>query len=133
LKFPRGSSRRLSEGPADPTWDNDPAVNKWRALIWNKYYPDGDKANANNLYGYVRPRPMVQVLKQVRHTLTRENVMKQARTSGISLDLMLAGHQGQHLAGRLFSDRADAAHDFNGEAWEFSATSSPASRPRGEH
>ena len=49
--------------PTDPTWDKDPAVVKWRAFM-DKYYPDGDKTNANNLYGYVQSEAMVQVLKQ---------------------------------------------------------------------
>src|SRR5437868_1536889 len=34
--------------PTDPTWDKDPPVVKWRAFM-DKYYPDGDKGNANNL------------------------------------------------------------------------------------
>ena len=44
----------------------------------DKYYPDGDKTNANNTYGYVQAQTMVQVLKQCGDNLTRENVMKQA-------------------------------------------------------
>ena len=41
--------------PTDPTWKDDPAVKKWRAFM-DKYYPDGDKTNANNVYGYVQSR-----------------------------------------------------------------------------
>ena len=44
----------------------------------DKSYPDGDKSNANNVYGYVLAQNMVQVLKQCGDDLTRENVMKQA-------------------------------------------------------
>ena len=41
--------------PTDPTWKDDPGVKKWRAFM-DKYYPDGDKTNANNAYGYVERR-----------------------------------------------------------------------------
>src|SRR6201987_3037990 len=63
--------------PTDPTWDKDPAVIKWREFM-DKYYPEGDKANFNNVYGYVQSEAMTQVLKQCGDNLTRENVMKQA-------------------------------------------------------
>ncbi len=58
----------------------------------DKYYPDGDKTNANNLYGYVQAEAMVQVLKQCGDNLTRENVMKQAANlKNFHSDLMLPG------------------------------------------
>ena len=38
--------------PTDPAWKDDPGVQAWRAFM-DKYYPDGDKTNANNVYGYV--------------------------------------------------------------------------------
>ena len=45
----------------------------------DKYFPDGDKTNNNNVYGYAHvAQTMVQVLKQCGDNLTRENVMKQA-------------------------------------------------------
>ena len=64
---------------------------KWRAFM-DKYYPDGDKTNANNLYGYVQAEAMVQVLKQCGDNLTRENVMKQAANlKDFHTDLLLPG------------------------------------------
>src|SRR5260370_8477715 len=80
LEFSKGIiSTAYLKDPTDPTWDNDPAVNKWRAFM-DKYYPDGDKANANNPYRYLQAESMVQVLKQCGDTLTRENVMKHSAT-----------------------------------------------------
>src|SRR6201990_3447999 len=49
--------------PTDARWKDDPGVAKWRAFM-DKYYPDGDKANANNAYAYVEAQAMIQVLKQ---------------------------------------------------------------------
>ncbi len=63
--------------PTDPQWDNDAGMNEWRAFM-KKYYPDGNLADASNVYGYAVARTLVQVLKQCGDQLTRENVMKQA-------------------------------------------------------
>ena len=53
LEYAKGIiSTAYLKDPTDPTWKNDPAVMKWRAFM-DKYYPDGDKTNANNVYGYV--------------------------------------------------------------------------------
>src|SRR4029077_6826457 len=63
LQFAKGIiSTAYLKDPTDPTWNSDPAVLKWRAFM-DKYYPDGDKTNANNLYGYVQSEAIVQVLK----------------------------------------------------------------------
>ena len=63
--------------PTNPEWDNDSAMVAWRDFM-KKYYPDGDLADAGNVYGYGEARTLVQVLKQCGDNLTRENVMKQA-------------------------------------------------------
>ena len=44
----------------------------------DKWYPEGDKTNSNNVYAYAVAQTLVQVLKQCGDNLTRENVMKQA-------------------------------------------------------
>ncbi len=61
----------------DPQWKNDKHMKDWNVFM-DKYVPDGDKADASNVYGYTVARTMVQVLKQCGNDLTRENVMKQA-------------------------------------------------------
>src|SRR5246127_1744201 len=63
--------------PTDPTWKDDPGIKAWAAFM-DKYYPEGDKTNNNNVYGYATPQTMVQVLKQCGDDLTRENIMRQA-------------------------------------------------------
>ena len=63
--------------PTDPAWKDDPGIKTWQVFM-EKYYPDGDKLNANNVYGYAVAQTMVQVLKQCGDDLTRENIMKQA-------------------------------------------------------
>jgi ABC-type branched-subunit amino acid transport system substrate-binding protein len=104
--------------PTDPTWDADPAVVKWRAFM-DKYYPDGDKTNANNLYGYVQSEAMLQVLKQCGDNLTRENVMKQAANlKNFHSDLMLPGIMVNTGPDDYFPIEQMQLMRFNGEAWE---------------
>src|ERR1700761_3124331 len=104
--------------PTDPTWKDDPAVKKWRAFM-DKYYPDGDKANANNLYGYVESQALIQVLKQCGDDLTRENVMKQAANlKDFTSDMLLPGIKVTTSPEDYFPIEQMQLMRFNGESWE---------------
>jgi ABC-type branched-subunit amino acid transport system substrate-binding protein len=119
LEYSKGIiSTAYLKDPTDPTWDKDPAVVSWRAFM-DKYYPDGDKTNANNLYGYVQAEAMMQVLKQCGDNLTRENVMKQAASlKNFHSDLMLPGIMVNTSADDYFPIEQMQLMKFNGEAWE---------------
>ncbi|MCK1436756.1 ABC transporter substrate-binding protein [Bradyrhizobium sp. 15] len=104
--------------PTDPTWDKDPAVVAWRTFM-DKYYPEGDKTNANNLYGYVQAEAMAQVLRQCGDNLTRDNVMKQATSlKDFHTDLMLHGIMVNTSADDYFPIEQMQLMRFNGQAWE---------------
>jgi ABC-type branched-subunit amino acid transport system substrate-binding protein len=119
LEYSKGIiSTAYLKDPTDPTWNDDPAVNKWRAFM-DKYYPDGDKTNANNLYGYVESEAMVQVLKQCGDNLTRENVMKEAANlKDFHSELMLPGIKVNTSPDDYFPIEQMQLQKFNGEAWE---------------
>jgi ABC-type branched-subunit amino acid transport system substrate-binding protein len=119
LEYSKGIiSTAYLKDPTDPTWDKDPAVVSWRAFM-DKYYPDGDKTNANNLYGYVQAEAMMQVLKQCGDNLTRDNVMKQAASlKNFHSDLMLPGIMVNTSADDYFPIEQMQLQKFNGEAWE---------------
>ncbi|KWV54230.1 branched-chain amino acid ABC transporter substrate-binding protein [Bradyrhizobium macuxiense] len=119
LEFSKGIiSTAYLKDPTDPTWDKDPPVIAWRAFM-DKYYPDGDKTNANNIYGYVQAEAMVQVLKQCGDNLTRENVMKQAANlKNFHSDLMLPGVMVNTGPDDYFPIEQMQLMKFNGEAWE---------------
>jgi branched-chain amino acid transport system substrate-binding protein len=70
-------STQYLKDPTDSQWDSDPAIKEWKSFM-KRYYPDGNLADASNLYGYAAAQTMVQVLKQCGDNLTHENVMKQA-------------------------------------------------------
>jgi hypothetical protein len=104
--------------PTDPTWKDDAGVKKWQAFM-DKYYPDGDKLNANNVYGYVLAQNMAQVLKQCGDNLTRDNVMKQAANlKDFSTDMMLPGIKANTAPDDYFPIEQMQLMKFNGEAWE---------------
>lgn len=77
--------------PGDPEWAGHPAMREWRAWM-AKHYPDGDPSDYLNVYGYVTAQLVEQVLRQAGDELTRENVMRQARSlRGFAPAMMLPG------------------------------------------
>ena len=63
--------------PTDPRWENDAGMRQWRAFM-ERHYPQGDRSDTLNVYGYAAARALVQVLLQCGDDLSRENVMRQA-------------------------------------------------------
>jgi branched-chain amino acid transport system substrate-binding protein len=57
----------------------------------DKWYPEGDKTNSNNVYAYAVAQTLVEVLKKCGDNLTRENIMKQASHLDMELPLLLPG------------------------------------------
>jgi ABC-type branched-subunit amino acid transport system substrate-binding protein len=103
--------------PTDPAWKDDAGVKVWREFM-DKYYADGDKSNANNVYGYVQAQAMVQVLKQCGDDLTRANVMKQAANlKDFSTDMMLPGIKVNTSPTDFFPIEQMQLMKFDGEAW----------------
>jgi ABC-type branched-subunit amino acid transport system substrate-binding protein len=103
--------------PTDPAWKDDPGVQTWRDFM-DKYYPDGDKTNSNNVYGYAVAQTMVQVIKQCGDDLTRENIMKQAASiKNFSSDVMLPGIKVNTGPDDFFPIEQMQLMRFDGEAW----------------
>jgi ABC-type branched-subunit amino acid transport system substrate-binding protein len=76
--------------PKDPQWKNDAGLNEWRTFM-TKWYPEGDQEDAATVFGYGVAQGLVQVLKQCKDDLTRENVMKQAANLNFELGVYLPG------------------------------------------
>ncbi len=103
--------------PTDPAWKDDPGVKTWRAFM-DKYYPDGDQTNNNDVYGYAVAQTMVQVLKQCGDDLTRENVMKQAANlKNFSSEVMLPGIKVNTGPDDFFPIEQMQLMQFDGQAW----------------
>ena len=103
--------------PTDPAWKDDPGVKTWQAFM-DQYYPNGDKLDLNNVYGYAAAQTMVQVLKQCGDDLTRENIMKQAANlKNFSSDVMLPGIKINTSPDDFFPIEQMQLMKFDGAAW----------------
>ncbi len=119
LEFSKGIiSTAYVKDPTDPTWKDDPGVKHWTEFM-DKYYPDGDKANANNAYAYLQAQALVQVIKQCGDELTRENVMKQAANlKNFTSEMLLPGITVNTSPDDYFPIEQMQLMRFNGQTWD---------------
>ena len=104
--------------PADPTWKDDAGMKRYLDFM-AKYFPGGDKESLFNTYGYSTSQLLVEVLKNCKDDLTRENVMKQATSlKGVQLDLSLPGIVGATSPTDYRVNKQLQMMKFNGERWE---------------
>lgn len=61
----------------DPMWRDDPGYQEWASFM-EKYYPDGDRTNAQTVSAHMFAQLLVQVLKQCGNDLSRQNIMREA-------------------------------------------------------
>ncbi|MGY4475491.1 ABC transporter substrate-binding protein [Bradyrhizobium sp. USDA 3364] len=111
-------STNYGKDPADPQWKDDPGVKAYFAFM-DKYYPDGDKLNTVNTYGYSTAELLVQVLKQCGDHLTRENLMKQVTSlKKFVPSLALPGMSITTGPNDYRINKQMQMMKFNGERWE---------------
>ena len=84
-------SSTYRKDPADPEFENDPAMKDWRAWM-SKYLPNEDIRRPNFISGYNYAAALVQVLKQAGNDLSCENIMRQATNlRDLELPMLLPG------------------------------------------
>jgi ABC-type branched-subunit amino acid transport system substrate-binding protein len=111
-------SVNYGKDPADPQWKDDPGVKKYMTFM-DKYYPEGDKMNTVNTYGYGTAQLLIQILQQCGDDLTRENVMKQAANlKNVTGDLSLPGMVVNTSPTDYRVNKQLQMMKFNGERWE---------------
>jgi ABC-type branched-subunit amino acid transport system substrate-binding protein/TRAP-type uncharacterized transport system substrate-binding protein len=97
-----------------------PAVfREWSAFM-ERYVPSVSKSNGQAVYGYLNAKLIVEVLKSCGDDLSRENIMKQARSiKGLQIPMMVPGI----LINTSPSDHATIEQmrmmRFTGGHWEF--------------
>ena len=102
----------------DKQWANDPAMKKF-ADFMKQWYPDGNLADASNVYGYTVARTLEVVLKQAGDNLTRANIMKQAASlKNVELDTMLPGIKINTSATDFAPIESVQLARFNGQQYE---------------
>src|SRR3954454_24342863 len=111
-------STNYGKDPGDPQWKDDAGVKAFFAFM-DKYFPEGDKLNTVNTYGYSVAELLTQVLKQCGDDLTRENVMKQvASIKGHVPSLALPGMSITTGPNDYRVNKQMQMMKFNGERWE---------------
>ena len=81
----------MLKDPGDKKWADDPGM-KWYREHFAKYLPGADIGDANYLFGTQQGQILEQVLKQSGNDLSRENILKQARSiRGLSLPTLIPG------------------------------------------
>ena len=111
-------SVNYGKDPADPTWNNDEGMKKWRTFM-EKYYPDGDKNSSFNTYGYATAALLAEVLNKCGDDLTRENIMRQATNlKDVVGDLTLPGMAINTSPTDYRVNKQLQMMRFNGERWE---------------
>ena len=103
--------------PKDPTWNNDAAMNEWRAFM-TKWYPEGDQADASTTFGYGVAKGLEQVLRQCGDDLTRENIMKQAANLNFEIGVYLPGTKIKTSPTDFAPLEQLQMMRFKGESWE---------------
>ena len=81
----------MFKDPGDKKWADDAGM-KWYREHFAKYLPGADIGDANYLFGTQQGQILEQVLKQSGNDLSRENILKQARSiKGLSLPTLIPG------------------------------------------
>ena len=62
---------------SDPERKDDQAIKAFSSFV-DKYYPDGDKADSNAVFGYAAAETLFHVLSECGDDLSRENIMRQS-------------------------------------------------------
>src|SRR5712692_6238107 len=103
--------------PTDPSWKDDAGVKQWAAFM-DKWYPEGDKGDLNNVYPFTISQTLVQVLKQCGDDLTRANVMKQAANlHDLELPMLLPGIKVNTSPTDFYPVKQMQMARFDGERW----------------
>ncbi|MET0344244.1 MAG: ABC transporter substrate-binding protein [Polyangiales bacterium] len=63
--------------PTDKAWDNDPAMQEYKAFLASNF-PEGNIKDGINAYAFITAQTLIQVLKQCGDDLSPANIMAQA-------------------------------------------------------
>jgi branched-chain amino acid transport system substrate-binding protein len=103
--------------PNDAHWADDPAVKDFLAWM-KKYQPNASTGDLFNVQGYTVAQVMVEVLKNCKDDLSRENIIKQSTTlGGLALPMLLPGIKVQNDPSDVTPIRQIQMARFDGKTW----------------
>ncbi|HTE98821.1 MAG TPA: ABC transporter substrate-binding protein [Bradyrhizobium sp.] len=111
-------STNYGKDPGDPQWKDDAGLKAYFAFM-DKYYPEGDKLNTVNIYGYSTAELLVHILRQCGDDLTRENIMRQATSlKNYTGSLALPGMSAHTSPTDYRINKQMQMMKFDGERWQ---------------
>ncbi len=111
-------STNYGKDPGDPQWKDDAGLKTYFAFM-DKYYPEGDKLNTVNTYGYATAELLVHILRQCGDDLTRENIMRQATSlKDYTGSLALPGMSAHTSPTDYRINKQMQMMKFDGERWQ---------------
>jgi branched-chain amino acid transport system substrate-binding protein len=111
-------STNYGKDPGDPQWKDDTGLKAYFAFM-DKYYPEGDKLNTVNTYGYATAELLVHILRQCGDDLTRENIMRQATSlKNFTGSLALPGMSAHTSPTDYRINKQMQMMKFDGERWQ---------------
>lgn len=69
----------MTKDPTDSKWDSDEGMKGYRSFV-DKYMPGIDISDTNYIFGYTQGMILEQIIKQCGNDLSRENILKQAKS-----------------------------------------------------
>src|SRR6267378_2626080 len=103
---------------SDPEWKDDAGMKAFDEFL-AKYFPEGNRIDANLMYGYTVAQGLVHVLKNCGDDLTRANVMKQAASiKGLEIGSLLPGIKVNTSASNFAPISELQLMKFKGEKWD---------------
>jgi branched-chain amino acid transport system substrate-binding protein len=103
--------------PNDARWADDPALKDWLAWM-KKYQPGASAGDLFNVQGYTAAQVMVEVLRNCKDDLSRENIIKQATTlNGLALPMLLPGIKIHTEPNNVTPIRQIQMARFDGKSW----------------
>ena len=74
----------------DARWKDDAGVREFREWM-TKHYPEGDQNDAFNVFAYNLAKSFEQVLRQCGNDFSANNIMKQAMSLDLELNMLMPG------------------------------------------
>ncbi len=102
--------------PTDPNGMETAQYKEWLAFM-QKYQPQGDIRDINNVYGYSAAQTLIPVLAQCGEDLSRDNIMKQAANIDIQLPMVHPGIRFTTSAKDYYGFKRLRMQRFDGKGW----------------
>jgi len=111
-------SATITKDPNDRKWADDPGI-KWYRTHFERYLPGADIGDNNYLFGTQQGQVLEQVLRQCGDDLSRENIVKQARSiRGLALPTAVPGVVINTGPDRNMAYTQLQLQRWNGNSWE---------------